>query len=159
MQKMSEEKRIKLAQVLDMDILTSVEGIIDELSCRFAEYVDKIEDPQEAFDMLYEEIGEGLLDGFVYTLSEEGEDWSIGLGNVFDMVNLGIYAEKINDLYSIQTVSENDMCAVLESKTIKAMCNCGCGPKLALESILYDLGLYGVFVVNGADAEPRLELL
>lgn len=142
--------------------LDSIEELLDILSEEFASNYDRIGDAQLAFDTLEDENKELMKDiCFLYNLSGDSS-WSITTGDGYKEENLDKYIKAIRECYDDESIETlQDVLWKIEHRVDKDMCNAGCDMFTALDMILtedLDLGDDDVFVIDGADEEPRIEI-
>lgn len=131
--------------------------LLDELSDEFAHHYVKEYDAQEAFNVLDAECKGLLSKYFLYTLSEDGEMWSVDVGEGFMQENLPNYINEFKECYGDKNIETlGDLLSSLERKLMKDMSNVGCDAKTALRMTMDDLGLENEFYVFGANANPRI---
>lgn len=145
--------------------VSNINEILDELSETFQDYYGRLNDAQNAFNCVADEYSD-LMKGycFVYSLSGDGT-WSVDTGDgynesdIANYINIAkenyIHDDDIEDIYDVLSLLENDV--------MDTMSNVGCDPFTALNLILEedfcDLPSNDIFVISGADEEPRIEIL
>lgn len=138
--------------------LTSINELEEMLSEKFQKLYEENEEAQVAFNELDEELGGLLGKYFVYTLSADGEMWSVGIGEGYEASKLSEYLTTFKEYYNEDVQTIEDCTSKLEYRVMKDMSNAGCDAFTALSMILEeDLGLEDVFVIVGADSEPRIQ--
>ena len=142
--------------------LNDIEDLLDILSEEFASNYDRIGDAQSAFDTLEDENKELMKDiCFLYNLSGDSS-WSITTGDGYKEENLDKYIEAVRECYDDESIKTlQDVLCTIERRVDKDMCNAGCDMFTALDTILsedLDLEDDDVFVIDGADEEPRIEI-
>ena len=153
-----DRKTIQLFEEKTGNEFENLEALESHLSGRFSDILDSSEDAQYAYDELNDEL-DGLLGAhFCYTLSEDGETWSVETGEAFEESRLSEYLADFNDVYESNHDSIDDMTSTLERRVSKDMSNAGIDAKNALRLILEnDLFRPGLFAIIGADALPRIQ--
>lgn len=154
---MKQEALKQLNEVMN-EHFTTIEEAENALSERFGDLYSDYEEAQESFDELDRETNGLLGKYFVYTLSAPGETWHVGLGEKYQEENLPTYIEMFQKHYNESFENADDLTSKLENRVMKTMDNAGCDAFTALSMILAeDLSLLGLFVIVGADSEPRIE--
>ena len=150
--------------------IKDVEDILDILSLEFEKRFNILGDAQDAYNEVEDEYSELMNSSdeicFVYNLSGDG-NWYVTTGDNFKEENLEKYLNIINKQYKRfsfdpEAKDLGDILALLERQVDKTMCNGGCDMFTALKLILDDdlpeLDKK-VFVIEGADCEPKIEIL
>lgn len=143
----------------------SIEDVLDILSEEFTENYDRLGDAQLAYDTLEDEHKEFMTYSdscfFVYSLSG-GSCWSVSTGSGYDENKLDEYIKEVKSHYLYEDVENlDDILCSMERQIGKDMSNAGYDMHTALKMILeedFDFGGDNVFVIEGADEEPRIEI-
>lgn len=144
--------------------VNSVDEVLDILSEEFQSNYDQLEDAQEAYDILANEYKDVMKNHcFVYSLSGNTK-WSVSTGEGYDTAQLPGHIKVVKECYSDENITTlDDILSKIERHVTKTMSNVGCDMFTALNYILEeDLHEFydkNIFVIDGADAEPRIEIL
>lgn len=143
--------------------LNDIKELLDILSEEFESNYHRIGDAQSAFDTLEDEHKELMKDVcFVYNLSGDSS-WSVTTGDGYKEENLDKYIKIVKEYYDDESIETlQDVLCKIEHRVDKDMSNAGCDMFTALNMILtedLDLGDDNVFIIEGADEEPRIEIL
>ncbi|MBQ8998986.1 MAG: hypothetical protein IJ086_09925 [Clostridium sp.] len=142
----------------------NIQDVLDILSERFREIYDNKDDAQEAYNELTLEYPE-LMNKycFAYTLSE-GNGWSVSTGSDYNEEDLDKYLKVINEhYYHFSHDCLDDILSSIENDICNTMSNVGCDMftalNLILEEDLYEFEDKNIFVIAGADCEPKIDIL
>lgn len=142
----------------------NIKDILNILSEEFQANYDEMGDAQAAYDTLVDEHKDLMANHvFVYNLSGNIK-WSISTGEGYKPEKLQEYVNIVKESYSDENIATlEDVLSKIERDVLKTMSNVGCDMFTSLNLILQeDLHeFYGedIFVVDGADAEARIEIL